>query len=221
MGEDGQRLRYTSLILCGIIIAVYMLQIMYAPLNELAFVAANVWQEPWTVVTSIFLHSPTDYMHLLNNLLFLALFGFMLENQIGTRRFLALYLAAGLFANLSAFTFYPTSPVLGASGAISGVIGAIAVLKPRGVGFIGYIPVPMWMALAWWIGFNLLGTMATDAGIAFEAHLYGLFFGAAYGLFMRKKHPHMAEELRKQDDDEFEWDDEDVDIDEWEREHMM
>lgn len=215
-------MRYTSLILAGVIVVVYVLQLLFPPLNELAFVAAEFWERPWTLFTSMFLHSPQDFMHLMNNLFFLIMFGFMLENTIGTHRFLKLYVAAGLFAGLSAFTFYPNTPVLGASGAISGVIGAIAVLKPRGVGFIGYIPVPMWAALGWWVGFNLLGTMGTGGGTAFEAHLYGLFYGAAYGLFMRKRHPHIAEEIRKQDgDDDWDWDDEDIDIEEWERKHMM
>ncbi len=221
--DSSQKLRNVSLVLSGALIVIYVLQLLFPGLNTFALVASEVWSEPWTMVTSMFLHSTDDYMHLLNNLLFLAMFGFILENTIGTKRFLQLYLAAGLFANLSAFTFYPNSSVLGASGAISGVIGAIAVIRPRTVGFIGYIPVPMWAALLWWVGFNFLGSLGTGGSTAFEAHLYGLFFGALYGLFIRWKHPHVAQELRKQDDDEddWDWDDEDVDIEEWEREHMM
>lgn len=231
--ETDNRVRYASLILSAGVIAIYLLELMFpAAAHDFALYVPTFWQEPWTLITSIFLHSTSDYMHLLNNLYFLAVFGFILENTIGTKRFLTLFLAAGIFAGLSAFTFYPTSPVWGASGAISGIIAALAIIKPRSPGLLYGLPVPMWLALGGWVGSNLvqstefwllIGATITDTasgGTAFEAHLYGLFFGIVYGLFIRRKHPNVAAELRRKRRESWQWDDEDVDLDEWEQQHM-
>ncbi|MCJ7478724.1 MAG: rhomboid family intramembrane serine protease [Candidatus Nanohaloarchaeota archaeon QJJ-7] len=202
--------RYSSLILSTAVIGVYLLQILFPPVSDLSFVASDFLLEPWTILTSIFLHNPGDYMHLLNNLFFLAVFGFMLENIVGTRRFLSLYMFTGVFANLSAFVFYPSTPVLGASGAISGIIAALAVIRPRDVGLFWGVPVPMWAALLGWVVTNLTGAAASGGGIAFEAHLFGLASGALLGLFMRREHSRSGQE-----DPEIQFD-----VEEWEEEHM-
>ncbi|MDY6773723.1 MAG: hypothetical protein SVS85_00860, partial [Candidatus Nanohaloarchaea archaeon] len=73
MGE----VKYSALLLSAAVILVYLLQLSFPAVTDLSFVAADFFKEPWTIVTSIFLHSPGDYMHLLNNLFFLAVFGFM------------------------------------------------------------------------------------------------------------------------------------------------
>lgn len=205
------RVHYAALVISAVIIGIYVLEHVFTgAVGQFMFVASAFLEEPWTIITSIFLHNPDDYMHLLNNLFFLVVFGFMLENIIGTKRFLTMYIAAGIFANLSAFTFYPTTPVLGASGAISGIVAALAVIRPRTIGLFWGVPMPMWVVLIGWIGINAIG-FGSDASIAFEAHLYGLFFGALYGMFIREKHS-----LHRHDDDE----DPDIDIKEWEREYM-
>lgn len=204
------RVKYSSLVLSGAIIAIYVLQLSFPPVTELSFVAADFFSEPWTIVTSVFLHSPSDFMHLLNNLFFLAVFGFMLENIIGTRKFLGLFVVSGVLANLSAFAFYPTTPVLGASGAISGVIAALAVIRPRDIGLFWGVPVPMWAALIGWIVTNAAGAAATGGNVAFEAHLYGLFVGAMIGLLLRREHAAVKDDA----------DEPDIDIEEWEEEYM-
>jgi membrane associated rhomboid family serine protease len=232
--ETENDVRYASLVLSAGIIGIYVLEMLFpAAATDFALHVPTFWQEPWTIITSMFLHSTSDYMHLLNNLYFLAIFGFILENTIGTKRFLRLFLAAGIFANLAAFSFYTDSIVWGASGAISGIIAAIAIIKPRSVGLLYGLPVPMWVALIGWVGSNiiqsteilvLLGatiTEPTGGGTAFMAHIYGLAFGIGYGLFIRKRHPHIRDELRRTDEpDKWEWDDADIDIEEWERKHM-
>lgn len=228
----GDQIRYGSLLLCAVIVGIYVLELMFpGAARDFALHVPTFWQEPWTLITSMLLHSTTDYMHLLNNLYFLAIFGFILENTIGTKRFFTLFFTAGIFAGLAAFTFYTDSIVWGASGAISGILAAIAIIKPRAVGLLYGLPVPMWVALIGWVGSNvvqspeilvLLGATVSGpgGGTAFMAHLYGLFFGIVYGLFIRKRHPHLAEELRSGREEKWHWDDEDIDIDEWEREHM-
>lgn len=202
--------RYSSLVLSAGIVLVYLLELVVPATLDLAFVAAAFPMEPWTILTSVFLHDPGDYMHLLNNLFFLAVFGFMLENIIGTEKFLALFLSAGIFANLSAFTFYPDAAVLGASGAISAVVAALAAVRPRTTGLLWGVPVPMWVALLGWIGLNAVGTAGTGGGIAFEAHLYGLGYGLLAGLFLRREHSRPADDREEPE----------VDVEAWEEEYM-
>lgn len=208
---DARQVRYTSLVLAAVLLLIFVVERLFLPLDLFMFVAADALERPWTMVTSVFVHS--DYMHLLNNLFFLAVFGFIMENTVGTKKFLIAFAAAGLFANLAAFTFYPTTPTLGASGAISGVIAALAVIRPRAVGLFWGAPVPMWVALIGWIATNLIGFAGTGGNIAYEAHLYGLVVGIAYGLYIRRTHS-----FGRNDDDR---DDEiDIDVEAWEREYM-
>ncbi|MDY6769506.1 MAG: rhomboid family intramembrane serine protease [Candidatus Nanohaloarchaea archaeon] len=202
--------RYSSLVLSAAIVAVYLGQQVFPSLSGLSFVAATFLQEPWTILTAVVLHDPGDYMHPLNNLFFLAVFGFMLENIIGTRKFLALFFAGGIFANLSAFAFYYSTPVLGASGAISGIIATLAVIRPRDIGLFWGVPVPMWAALLGWVVTNAAGTAATGGGIAFEAHLFGLFFGGIAGMFIREKYS--GSESSEEEPD--------IDVEEWEEEYL-
>lgn len=204
------QLRYSSLVLVAGMVAIYLLELLVPGIADMfSFVAADFTRAPWTIVTSIFLHSPGDYMHLLNNMFFLAVFGFMLENIVGTRRFLALFLGTGIVANLSAFTFYPTSQVLGASGAVSGIVAALAAIRPRTVGLLWGVPVPMWVAFLGWVFLNWAG-LGGGGNVAFAAHLYGLGAGLLAGIYLRRDHaPEPDEE-----------DDLDIDIEAWEERYM-
>lgn len=186
----------------ALIILIYLLQLAIPSLtDQLAFQTTQFSDTPWKILTSIFAHSPGDYMHLLNNLFFLTIFGTILEHYIGSRKFLILFLATGLLANLSAFTFYPDSRVLGASGAISGIIAFLAVIKPRRVGLFWGAPVPMWLALIGWVVINLAG-IGSSAGIAYESHLYGLASGVFGGLLYRKRHTSQEEQRKELEMDE-------------------
>jgi len=213
--------RYLALWISASLILIYIGQHIIPGLtDQLIFRPATVAEEPWTYVTSMFIHAPDDYMHLLNNLFFLVVFGTMLELLVGSERFLGIFLLGGLLANLSAFTFYPNSAVLGASGAISAVIGSLAVFRPRKPGLLWGVPVPMWAALLGWIGTNIIGTAATGGGIAFEAHLYGLGFGGIAGLYLRQLEDRST---RQHSDDTTEGP---IEIDEqtireWERRYMQ
>ncbi len=147
----------------------------------------------FTPVTSMFLHG--GWMHLLGNGLFLWVFGNNVEDSMGRLRFLVFYLICGLVAAGAQMAIDPASPVpmVGASGAISGVLGAYLMLYPRvrvnvlfiWIIFIQIIPLPAYLVLLWWIGLQLLSglpqlsSMRPDvsSGVAVWAHIGGFFAG--------------------------------------------
>jgi membrane associated rhomboid family serine protease len=147
---------------------------------------------PWewaTVVTSMFCHG--GIFHLLGNLLFLYLFGDNMEDAMGKPRYLLFYLSCGLFAALAQGLTNPQSevPMIGASGAISGVIAGYLLLYPRAnvrvfywfFFFIGTVYLPAYLILGFWLlgqALALHESMEQAGGIAVAAHLGG--FGAGF-----------------------------------------
>jgi len=142
------------------------------------------------VLTSMFMHG--GWMHLLGNMWFLWLFGNNIEDSMTRPRFLAFYLLAGLGAALAQVFADPASgvPMVGASGAISGVMGAYLVLFPRVRVFtmvplgiiLTSIALPAWAMLIYWVALQVLGGMtsaigAQGGGVAFWAHLGGFIVG--------------------------------------------
>ncbi|MBU4124464.1 MAG: rhomboid family intramembrane serine protease, partial [Nanoarchaeota archaeon] len=136
----------------------------------------------WTLITHMFLHG--SFEHLFYNMFALGLFGLILEKVIGSKKFIILYFVSGLIAALGSIMFYSAS--LGASGAIFGILGCLTVLRPRMTVYVSYIPLPMIIAAAVWIGGDLIGMVAPDR-VAHAAHLFGMFFGIAVGLYYRKQ----------------------------------
>ena len=153
---------------------------------------------PWlTVFTAMFLHG--DLFHLGGNMLFLWVFGNNVEDAMGHVRFLAFYLICGLAAAASQGLADPDStiPMIGASGAVSGTLGAYLLLHPRAkviavipLAFI-FIPVRLgaiWI-LSFWIVLQLTFAFLTDPaapGVAWWAHVAGFFAGIFLILFMRR-----------------------------------
>lgn len=145
-----------------------------------------------TLVTYQFLHG--DWDHLLGNLLFLWIFGDNVEDAMGHLRFLAFYLLCGILAGLAHFVAAPDSlvPLIGASGAISGVLGAYLLLHPfsRITVLLVILPLrlPAWVLLLVWFGFQFvsLGDEAA-ADIAFVAHIAGFLVGAALVPFFKQR----------------------------------
>jgi membrane associated rhomboid family serine protease len=141
------------------------------------------------VLTSMFLHG--SWMHLIGNMWFLWLFGNNIEDSMTRPRFVAFYLLAGLAAALAQVAANPASevPMVGASGAISGVMGAYLVLFPRvrvftvvPLGFfIQTMALPAWMMLIYWAVLQVAGGVtslgAEGGGVAFWAHLGGFAAG--------------------------------------------
>jgi membrane associated rhomboid family serine protease len=146
-----------------------------------------------TPLTSMFLHG--GWMHLLGNCLFFWVFGNNVEDSMGRMRFLVFYLLCGLIAAGLHVVLSPGSPVptVGASGAISGVMGAYLVLYPRvrvNMLFIIFIiiriiPLPAWVVLLWWFFLQVVGGLPqlstleaeVSGGTAFWAHVGGFVAG--------------------------------------------
>lgn len=139
-----------------------------------------------TLLTSMFLHG--SWGHLIGNLWFLWVFGNNIEDSMGHLRFLGFYLLTGLAAAGAQIALDPSSgvPMVGASGAISGVMGAYLVLYPRvridtWVGFF-IIDVPAWGMLGYWMLLQLTGVLGPSGpggGVAFGAHVGGFIAGVA------------------------------------------
>ncbi len=154
-----------------------------------------------TVLTSMFLHG--GWMHLLGNMLYLWLFGDNVEDSMGHGRYIVFYLVCGVAAVLAHAFAAPQSeiPLIGASGAISGVLGAYLLLHPRAriltLIFLGFfiqmVRLPAVLVLGFWIVVQLLSAAAEPAdvgGVAFLAHVGGFVAGMALiGLFKRRDVP--------------------------------
>ena len=154
------------------------------------------------VLTSMFLHG--SWMHLIGNMWFLWLFGNNIEDSMTRPRFLAFYVLCGLAAALLQVVFEPDSiiPMVGASGAISGVMGAYLVLYPRvrvftilPLGFfITTVALPAWGMLIYWMFLQVVGGLtriggSEEGGVAFWAHVGGFVAGVVLvKLFARPDH---------------------------------
>src|SRR5689334_15491075 len=143
----------------------------------------------WTPITSMFLHG--GWGHLLGNLLFFWVFGNNVEDSMGRVRFLVFYLLCGVIAAASHVVLDPTSPIptVGASGAISGVLGAYLILYPRVrvrmlfwfLLFIRVFRVPAWAVLLWWFFWQVVAGLPqlmtvnreVSGGVAVWAHIGG------------------------------------------------
>ena len=144
-----------------------------------------------TVLTSMFLHG--GFMHIAGNMLFLWVFGNNVEDAMGHARFVVFYLLCGLAAAMAQglSDTHSEIPMIGASGAISGVLGAYLILHPRatvhtllflGI-FIRVLQLPAMVVLGLWFGLQLLSAVLAPAngegGVAFLAHIGGFVAGAA------------------------------------------
>jgi rhomboid family protein len=155
------------------------------PDSECMLTGQSAWYTP---VTSMFLHG--GWLHLIGNMWFLWLFGNNVEDSMGHGRYLAFYLLSGVAAAGVQTYMNPASviPMVGASGAISGIMGAYVVLYPRVrvhmlvvlVIFVTRIVVPAYLMLGYWFLLQLLGGSAAsgEGGVAFWAHIGGFLAGA-------------------------------------------
>ncbi|MGI3168073.1 rhomboid family intramembrane serine protease [Pseudooceanicola sp. C21-150M6] len=156
-----------------------------------------------TLITSQFLHG--GVMHLAGNMLFLWIFGDNLEDEMGHAGFLLFYLASGVAAALAQYAWAPDSPVpmVGASGAIAGVMGGYMLLFPKArvdilfifIVFFKIIPVPAWVLLGLWFGLQFLNGLAADTssgGVAHWAHAGGFVAGLLLTLPVFRRNGGMA-----------------------------
>jgi membrane associated rhomboid family serine protease len=225
--KDNVPTRHFPAMTVGLIVANVLVYFLYqdaglsapmGPVNEAAFHPCEVndscrmqvgYDWPPTLFTSMFMHA--DILHLGGNMLFLWIFGNNVEDTMGRVRYLVFYLLAGLAATaLQTFVTLETGsaraaeiPNLGASGAISGVLGAYLLILPHAriltavliVFFYTLIELPAILYLgiyflfqAWQAGFQLLEPPETG-GVAVFAHIGGFVFGAATVYLFRKRKP--------------------------------
>lgn len=131
--------------------------------------------EPWRMLTSVFVHSPGSFLHIALNMYTLWIFGPMLEGMLGRGRYFALYLLSGLAGSLGVlFLADPRVGVVGASGAIFGLIGAFLVIQRR----LGGNSTQLLIL----IGINLVIGFIPGLNLAWQAHVGGLVGGAVLGL---------------------------------------
>jgi membrane associated rhomboid family serine protease len=156
-------------------------------------------EQALSIFTSMFLH--VDLQHIVGNMIFLWIFGNNIEDRLGRLGFIAFYLLAGVAAAATQFAIDPSStvPMVGASGAISAILGAYVVLFPGArvlslvflVFFYQLIEVPAWAYLGFWFvlqlvdGLGSLGAAGSQGGVAFFAHIGGFLVGVAVGLLLR------------------------------------
>jgi membrane associated rhomboid family serine protease len=144
----------------------------------------------WTILTSMFTHG--GWFHLLGNMLFLWVFGNNIEDVCGHGKFLIFYLLCGVAAAATQTLISPHSvvPMVGASGAISGVLGAYLLLYPRVRVhtliilpiYITTVALPAWVMLGYWAALQLISGVAglaqvEQGGVAFFAHVGGFLTG--------------------------------------------
>ncbi len=181
---------------------VFLLQHTLPGLTQsLAFVPAMTLQRPWTPVTYMFVHDTSGYSHILFNMFGLYLFGSRVEEQMGGRRFIAMYLISGLTGAVLCFFFSPYSAIVGASGAIFGVELAYARYWPRDRIMIwGILPVQAWFLVLIMTLISLFGGIRGGDGTAHFAHLGGYVGAALYLVIFDRQRRASAPKFKERSD---------------------
>jgi rhomboid family protein len=172
-------------------VLVYFLQLTVRSTTfEFAFIPALALTRPWTVVTYMFLHDPNSILHILFNMIVLFFFGPPVESRLGAKRFLTLYLIAGISGALLSVVLAPQSSIIGASAAIFGVETAFAKYWPRELIYIwGVIPIPAAVLIVLSIGYSIFSGMnGSTGGVADFAHLGGIVGGFLYVWWLDRRH---------------------------------
>jgi membrane associated rhomboid family serine protease len=152
---------------------------------------------PFTVFTSMFMHG--DLMHIGGNMLYLWIFGNNVEDEMGPALFLLFYVLSGIAAAalqvvIAAAAGAGDVPMIGASGAIAGVLGAYLVCFPRArvrsLIFLGIFVRLAWISAGWllgiWFALQIFSSLAGGGGVAWFAHIGGFLFGALFALVFIK-----------------------------------
>lgn len=188
---EGNVTKYLLVAIAAVFALELFVQSTAPDLFETLFVLDASWpSKPWTLLSSVFAHG--SFTHILFNGIILFFFGPLLEKRIGSRRFLYLVLAGGILAGLAQVSFYSTflneqSGVLGISGALMAIMGALTVLGPRLKVLIFFIvPAPLWLLTIGYAVLDTFGFLAQTGNIAHLAHLTGLVLGLAAGWRLRQ-----------------------------------
>ena len=152
-------------------------------ISFLGLTPALLSQQPWTIISSMFVHG--GFFHIIFNMIALYFLGSFLIRAAGERSFLAVFFLGGLAGNALYFLLGPPSiPGVGASGGIFALGGALAVIVPKlpVLVFPIPVPVPLWIAIIILVFISFL-----FSGIAWQAHLGGLFLGLIAGVILKKR----------------------------------
>lgn len=167
----------------GVTALVYLGQLVSGTgvINALVYFPPYTEIEPWRMLTTMLVHSQQSFLHILFNMYSLYIFGRILEQAVGRGRFLALYLISGFGGSVAVLLLAPMISVVGASGAIFGLLGAFFVIQKRLGGNN--------LQLVIVIGLNLVIGFVVP-GIAWQAHVGGLIVGALVALiFLKTRQP--------------------------------
>lgn len=199
LGDDNEREKFPAITLSIISLcaAVFLIQVFTVSdpqsfVNQYGFVPANFWSIG--LITSMFLHG--GWLHLLGNMYFLWIFGDNVEERLGYWGYLIFYLAGGIAASIlhALFNMYSPIPAIGASGAISAVMGAYLFFFPkvklRLFCICRVVVIPVYLYLGIWFLFQLLYSILsvsnlTISNVAWFAHIGGFVFGVAVAWLMR------------------------------------
>jgi len=173
------------LVICVLLFFVRVVAPSFA-FNYLVLDRALVAARPWTLITHMFVHY--DIPHLLVNMIVLFFFGTELERRVGESKFLQIFIISGLVAAIGQMAVVPTGSMMGASGALFGVMGCLAVIAPEITVLIYFvIPLSIRAAIVLFavIDFAMMGSADS---IAHMAHITGLLAGLAYGGMLRDRY---------------------------------
>lgn len=163
-------------------VAIFVLSAYFLPYlyRDFVLIPELLWQRPWTGISYMFLHG--GWSHLLFNMIGLFFFGPRLEQRLGGPDFLKLYFLAGFGGAAFSFLFEPGAAVVGASGAIYGILLGFAMIWPRERIYIwGVLPVEAWILVSIMVGASVyMGFGGAGGNTAHFAHLGGLAFAFAY-----------------------------------------
>ena len=196
-------LRYVILFIC---LVVFFFQISSSQSNLMTYYFGfkpasffNNFDKPTffpvlTLFTSLFMHG--GWMHLIGNMMYLVIFADNIEDVFGKKKFILFYLFSGIFASFSQALLNLTSdvPMIGASGAIAGVLGAylfyfpkakILVLVPFFIFFT--LRIPASILLIFWFIFQFLNLSNIESSVAWMAHIGGFIFGYIFSIINGKK----------------------------------
>jgi rhomboid family protein len=188
--------RWVQRLLIANVLVYFLQQTMPGLEVQLAFIPTLILARPWTIVTYMFVHA--SLTHILFNMIALYFFGPRVEQRIGSERFFSLYMISGITGGLFSFIFAPAAPIVGASGAIFGVMLAYARFWPRDRIYIwGVLPIEArWLVIGYTVLSLWWGFGGGASGTAHFAHLGGFVGGFLCLLYMQKHQG--AKRFRKQ-----------------------
>jgi membrane associated rhomboid family serine protease len=187
--KRGAPLSMIILAVCACVYLIFNVVLASRPeaLIHLTFSPANGLVLPG-LATHMFAHATAG--HLLGNMLILFFLGTTVEQRYGTWRYCTLYFISGIVAALAQAVVQPAGFLLGASGALAGVMAAFVRHFPHVRLYIwAVLPMPAWLFIVLWLGYNLIGAGAGNMGVAFTAHLAGFAAGLSLSFALEPPRP--------------------------------